>query len=123
MPDYDHYTTETVIVSERNPAGQIICESNIERTFQDGIERQTTVRQWFYDPKTGQVSEGEGHGPGWAAAPAVARKLIKDAEDQGLLTKTETPVERASKHLRGPGYVIRDGRTVNPYDTREELEL
>jgi hypothetical protein len=65
---------EKVIVTERNVALQVVREVVVERTFEDGAERQTTVRAFGYETLTSEE----------------ARRYIADCEQRELLTASSS---------------------------------
>jgi hypothetical protein len=65
---------EKVIVTERNVALQVVREVVVERTFEDGAERQTTVRAFGYETLTSEAHDER------ALPPEEARRYIADCE-------------------------------------------
>jgi hypothetical protein len=76
----DGIRVETVIVTERNVAGQCVREVEVERTHEAGRERQTIVRAVGYRTDT-----SEAHGFR-ALPPEEARRYVAGCEERGLLT-------------------------------------
>lgn len=89
----DGIRVERVIVTERNVAQQVVREVEIERTLEDGRERQTTVRVVGYDTLTSEAHELR------AMAADEARGYVFEAEQRELLS---VPAPDALAGMRGP---------------------
>lgn len=72
----------SVIVTERNPAGQITAEFKIERHWHYDRIACETVRETRYDASTGEL---EFHNR--AVEPSRARDLIARAAQGGMLDR------------------------------------
>jgi hypothetical protein len=72
---------EKVIRMERDLAGRVLAEQEVERVLVDGCERQTTVRETRYDAETREVVFANR-----AVEPARARVIVAEAEQLGALT-------------------------------------
>lgn len=72
---------ETVVRCERDRAGRIVAEQEVERVLVDGCEKQTTVRETRYDELTREVVFA-----GRAVEPARARVIVAEAEQLGALS-------------------------------------
>lgn len=70
---------QRVIVTERNVAGQIVREVEIERVFENGRERQTTVRAEQFDTLTSEAFRLR------ALSPDEARRYVAEVEARGFL--------------------------------------
>jgi hypothetical protein len=80
----------TVIITERNAAGEATREVEVQRIFGDGAERQTTVRAVGYNTTT-----SEAH-PLMALPTAEARGYIRQADERKML---EPAAAVAQEHI------------------------
>lgn len=98
----DGIRVQTVIVTERNAAQQVMREVEVERTFDGDRVPQTTVRAAAYDTLTSDAHEVR------ALAPEEARRYVAEAEERGLLTPA--PVAEPLHEDADPEVVEREER-------------